>query len=216
MDRIPANSLFRAGLCWRGVAAILALAASGLPAAEPREIVIDFEAAEIGKPVPAWTEKGVVFTLASAPVHSKAAGRVMFFPYLPTERKGILNAMANEQAIPVKVTFPAPVSAVTLVMFASTDSAARVEAHDKNDKVLDTVILEKVPARLDPGDPEPSFEITVKGENIAYVLFGGARNGDFVAAEEIRYLPIAAATGAANAAGEGKKDSAATTAATRP
>ena len=34
-------------------------------------------------------------------------------------------------------------------------------------------------SRHDPGDPEPSFELTVKGENIAYVLFGGARNAEF-------------------------------------
>src|SRR6187402_3485417 len=40
------------------------VAASALSAADPREKVIDFETAEIGKPVPAWTDQGVVFSLA--------------------------------------------------------------------------------------------------------------------------------------------------------
>ena len=192
MDRIPANSLFRAGLCWRGVAAIIALAASGLPAAEPREIVIDFEAAEIGKPVPAWTEKGVVFTLASAPVHSKAAGRVMFFPYLPTERKGILNAMATEQAIPLQAKFPAPVSAVTLVLWGSTGCPAKLQAFDKDDRLVAEASVPVVPGRKAPGDPVPQFELTVRAAEIAVIRLSGPRDGEFLAADEFRFVPIAA------------------------
>ena len=39
--------------------------------------------------------------LSRQPAKSKAAGRVMFFPHLKTDRKGILNAMADE-SIPVE------------------------------------------------------------------------------------------------------------------
>ena len=87
-------------------------------AASAEEVVIDFEQAQIGKPVPTWTEKGVVFKLARPLEHSKAAGRIMFFPHIATNHKGILNAMATEQAIPVQATFPRSASAVTLVLWA--------------------------------------------------------------------------------------------------
>ena len=88
------------------------------------EVVIDFEQATIGKPVPTWTEKDVTFTLAEAPKNSKAIGRVMFFPHLATNHKGLLNALANEQAIPVQAKVPTPVSSVTIVFWASTGCAA--------------------------------------------------------------------------------------------
>jgi len=107
-----------------------------------------------------------------------------------TDRNGVLNAMANEQAIPVKITFPAPVSSVTLVMWGSIECYALVEAHAADGKLIDAASVPAVPARLDPGDPVPSFELTVKGDNIAYVLFGGAKNGEYLAAEEIRFLPM--------------------------
>jgi len=80
------------------------------------EIVIDFEQAEIGKPLPTWTEKGVVFNLAGPLTNSKATGRIMFFPHLATNHRGILNAMATEQAVPVLATFPDSASSVTLVL----------------------------------------------------------------------------------------------------
>ncbi len=102
-------------------------------AAEPQEVVIDFENTTIGKPVPEWTEQGVVFSLAGPLEHSKAVGRVMFFPYLPTERKGILNAMAQEQQVPLQAKFPAPVSAVTLVLWGSTGCPAKLQAFDRED-----------------------------------------------------------------------------------
>jgi hypothetical protein len=49
-----------------------------ISAARAEEIVIDFEQAEIGKPMPTWTEKGVVFKLAGPLAHSQAVGRIMF------------------------------------------------------------------------------------------------------------------------------------------
>src|SRR3954462_3444593 len=107
---------------------ILLLAATNAPADEPKEVVIDFEQAEVGQPVPSWTEQGVAFSLASAPKQGKAAGRVMFFPYIPTTRKGLLNAMATEQSIPVQAAFSHSVSSVTVLFWASTGCPARLQA----------------------------------------------------------------------------------------
>jgi hypothetical protein len=151
------------------------------------EVVIDFEQAEIGKPKPTWTEKGVVFNLAGSPTRSKAVGRIMFFPHLATNHKGILNAMANEQAIPVKATLPTSASAVTLVLWGSTGCPALVEALDKNGEVVDKVSLASVPGRKAPADPIPFVELTVKAPAIAAIRFSGPRDGEFLAADEIRY-----------------------------
>ena len=192
MRRHPTPSLFRPGARWRAAAVFIALAGVGLPAAEPREIVIDFEKAEIGKPVPVWTEKDVVFTLASAPVHSKAAGRVMFFPYLPTERKGILNAMATEQAIPLQARFPAPVTAVTLVLWGSTGCPAKLQAFDQDDRLVAEASLPAAPRRAAPADPVPQFELTVRAASIVMIRLSGPRDGEFLAVDEIRFMPVAA------------------------
>ena len=159
-------------------------------AASAAEVVIDFEQATIGKPVPMWTEKDVVFALAGAPKNSKAVGRVMFFPHLATNHKGLLNAMANEQAIPVQAKFPAPVASVTIVFWASTGCPAKLQAFDQNDQLIDTASIEAAPARKAPADPVPMFELTVKGAVIACVRFSGPRNGEFLAANEIRFVPL--------------------------
>jgi hypothetical protein len=160
-----------------------------MAAARAEEIVIDFEQAEIGKPAPTWTEKGVVFNLAGAPTQSKAVGRIMFFPHLATNHKGILNAMATEQAIPVQAKFPSPASAVTLVLWGSTGVPALVEALDQNGAVIDKASLSAAPARKAPGDPVPFFQLSVKAPAIAAIRFSGPRNGEFLAADEIRYTP---------------------------
>ena len=62
------------------------------------EIVITFDDAEVGKPIPTWTAQGVVFEPAGKLKRSKAVPRVMFFPHLMTDKKGILSAMAAEAA----------------------------------------------------------------------------------------------------------------------
>ena len=154
------------------------------------EIVIDFEQAEIGKPVTNWIEKGVTFALAHPPKQSKAAGRVMFFPHLSTTNKGILCAMANEQ-IPVQVTFPQPVSAVTLVLWGSTGCPALVEAFDEDGSVVDKASVESVPGRFDPKDPVPTFTLSVKAREISFVRFSGPRTGEFLAVDEVRFAPAA-------------------------
>ena len=116
--------------------ALLALVVAA-PGVRAEEIVIDFEQAEVGKPVPTWTEKGVIFNLAGRLTQSKATGRIMFFPHLATNHKGILNAMATEQAIPVQATFPGSASTVTVVFWGSTGCPALLEALDKNGQVVD-------------------------------------------------------------------------------
>jgi hypothetical protein len=154
------------------------------------EVVVAFGDVEVGKPVPVWTRGDVTFSLASAPKRSKAQGRIMFFPHLKTDRKGILNAMANEQDIPVKAEIKGGASSVTLVLWGTVGSKAWVEARDSNGKLLDRAALpDTVPQRKDPADPIPSFELTVKGENIAYILFAGASNGGALVADELRYIP---------------------------
>ena len=59
--------------------ALFTLLAGAAAACRAEEIVIDFEQAEIGKPLPAWTEKGVLFNLAAPLTTSNAKGRIMFF-----------------------------------------------------------------------------------------------------------------------------------------
>ena len=128
-------------------AALIVTVLFGAPA--DGEILITFDKAEPGKPVPSYKDKDVEFMLAHKPANSKAAGRVMFFPHLKTDRKGILNAMADE-SIPVEVRFPKPVSSVTLELWGSIGSAALVEADDKDGKVVDTAKRDKVPERTGP------------------------------------------------------------------
>jgi hypothetical protein len=168
---------------------LLALAAA-VSAARAEEIVIDFEQAEIGKPTPTWTDKGVVFNLAGPPTHSKAVGRIMFFPHLATNHKGILNAMATEQAIPVLAKFPNSTSAVTVVFWGSTGCPALLEALDKNGEIVDKASVAAVPGRKAPADPVPFFELTVKAPAIAAIRFSGPRDGEFLAADEIRFTTV--------------------------
>ena len=154
-------------------------------------VVITFDKVETGKPAPSYTDKdrGIEFALARKPTRGKAAGRVMFFPHLKTDRKGILNAMANE-SIPVEVRFPKPVSSVTLELWGSIGSAALVEAYDKDGKVVDTAKRDKVPDRTGPEKPIPSFELTVKASAIAYVRFSGAARGGYLVCDEVRFKPL--------------------------
>jgi hypothetical protein len=169
-------------------AMLLGALAGAPPAAD--EVFVTFDKVETGKPVASYADKDrdVVFALAHKPTKSKAAGRVMFFPHLKTDRKGILNAMANE-SIPVEVRFPKPVSSVTLELWGSIGSAALVEAYDKDGKVVDTAKRDKVPERTGPEKPIPSFELTVKAPAIAYVRFSGAPPGGYLVCDEVRFAP---------------------------
>ena len=153
------------------------------------EVVITFEDAEVGKPIASWTAKDVTFEPAEKLKLSKAEPRIMFFPHLKTDKKGILNAMAAE-AIPVRIRFARGTSQVTLSLWGSIGSAALVEALDKDGNILDKASLDKVPARVSPGDPIPSFELTVKAAQIFSVRFRGARPGGYLAAEQVRFTPL--------------------------
>ena len=161
--------------------------------AEP--VVVDFEKAvpllADGKAnrVPRWEEKGVVFTLAHEPQQTKGKGLLMFFTHLSTGHKGIVCAMATEP-IPVRATFPKPVSSVTVSFWGSTGTPALLEAFDAEGKVVDRASLESVPGRKAPGDPVPIFTMTVKAGRIAYIQFSGPREGEYLAADEVRFTPI--------------------------
>jgi hypothetical protein len=135
--------------------AILFFVLGAVHHAHAGEIVIDFEQAEIGKPTPTWTEKGVVFNLAGPLTQSKAAGRIMFFPHLATNHKGVLNAMATEQAIPVQATFPNGASAVKVVLWGSTGCPALLEALDENGAVVDKASVAAVGGGGAPGRRRP-------------------------------------------------------------
>jgi hypothetical protein len=162
----------------------------GVHGAAPSDgtIIITFDNVETGRPMPSYTDQGVVFTLSRQPAKSRAAGRVMFFPHLKTTRKGILNAMANE-SIPVEVRFTKQVSSVTLVLWGSIGSTALVEAYDKDANIVDKASRGKVPERTGPEQPIPSFELTVKAPAIAFIRFSGAPPGGYLACDEVRFTP---------------------------
>ena len=173
-------------------AAIAAVLAS-VPPPAAGEIVVDFEKAEIGTPLLKWEEKGVLFELAGPLKRTPAAKpRVMFFPHLATGHKGILNAMATDQAVPLKMTLPGPgASSVTLVLWGSTGCPAVVEAFDHDGKLLDQKSVAAVPGRKAPDEPVPFITVTLKGAAISSVHLSGPRNGEFLAVDELRFLPLA-------------------------
>jgi hypothetical protein len=174
---------------------ILLLLAATVCAWSAEPVVVDFEktvpllADGNANRVPQWEEKGVVFTLARQPQQTKGKGLLMFFTHLATGHKGIACAMATE-SIPVRATFPKPVSSVTVSFWGSTGTPALLEAFDADGKVVDRASLESVPGRKAPGDPVPMFTMTVKAGRIAYIQFSGPREGEYLAADEVSFTPI--------------------------
>lgn len=165
--------------------------AAGALSVTGAEVVIDFEQAPVtGRWIESWEEKGVRFTPAHAPKKSKAQARLMFFPHIASGRKGILSAMADDP-IPVKAQFPNGATSVTIVLWGSTGCAARLEAFDRDGKLVDQASVEVIPGRQAPGDPIPTFELSVKGPAIAYIQFSGPRVGEYLAADELRFTPPA-------------------------
>jgi len=161
--------------------------------AEP--VVVDFEKAVPlladgnANRVPRWEEKGVVFTLTREPQQTKGKGMLMFFAHLSSGHKGIACAIATEP-IPVRATFPRPVSSVTVSFWGSTGTPALLEAFDAEGRLVDRASLDSVPGRKAPGDPVPIFPMTVKAGRIAYIQFSGSREGEYLAADEVSYTPI--------------------------
>ena len=172
-----------------GLVVLSSLFTPAIAAPANDDVIIRFDTVETAKPMPNYTDQGVVFTLAHEPTTSRAVGRVMFFPHLKTPRKGILNAMASE-SIPVEVRFPKPVSSVTLVLWGSIGSAAVLEAYDKDGKVVDRASRDKVPERTGPEQPIPSFELMVKVPTIKFVRFSGAPPGGYLVCDELRFTAL--------------------------
>lgn len=174
-------------------AAVLLGAAANAWPAEP--VVVDFERAvplladRKANRVPRWEEKGVVFALARDPQQTKGKGMLMFFTHLSTGHKGLVSAMATEP-IPVRATFAKPVSSATVSFWGSTGTPALLEAFDGDGKLVDRAVLESAPGRKAPGDPVPMFTMTVKGSRIAYIEFSGPREGEYLAADEVRFTPV--------------------------
>jgi hypothetical protein len=179
----------------RAAALILFVSAMAACASATEPVVVNLETAvpvlADGKAnrVPQWEEKGVVFALAHEPRQSKAKGLVMFFTHLATGHKGIACAMATEP-IPVRATFAKPVSTVTVSMWGSTGVPALLEAFDAEGNVVDRKSLDSVPGRKAPGDPVPVFTLTVSAKRIAYIEFSGPREGEYLAADEVRFTPL--------------------------
>jgi hypothetical protein len=76
---------------------------------------------------------------------------------------------------------------VSISFWASTGAPALLEAFDADGKVVDRASLESVPRRKGPGEPVPTFTMTVKAGRIAYVQFSGPREGEYLAADELRF-----------------------------
>jgi hypothetical protein len=176
-------------------AALYAVVSAMSVHAATEQVVVDFESATVRFPddkpnrVTQWVEKGVTFTLAREPRQSKAKGMLMFFSHLGTGHKGIVCAMATEP-IPVRATFPKPVSSVTVAMWGSTGMPAVLEAFDVEGKVVDRASLESILGRRNPGEPVPIFTMTVSAKRIAYIEFSGPREGEYLAADEVRFTPV--------------------------
>lgn len=175
---------------------VLLLVTTGACAWSAEKVVVDFENAiplvadQKANRVPRWEEKGVVFTLAHEPKQTKGKGLLMFFTQLSTGHKGLVCAMANEP-IPVRATFPTPVSSVTVSFWGSTGTPAVLEAFDANGKQVDRATLTTVPGRKAPGEPIPTFTMTVQGDRIAWIQFSGPREGEYLAADEVVFTPVA-------------------------
>ena len=93
------------------------------------------------------------------------------------------------EPIPVRATFPKPVSSVTVAMWGSTGTPALLEAFDSEGNVVDRRSLDSIPGRKAPGDPVPIFTMTVSAKRIAYIEFSGPREGEYLAADEVRFTP---------------------------
>jgi hypothetical protein len=67
-----------------------------------------------------------------------------------------------------------------------------LEALDEQGAVVDRASLAAVPGRKAPADPVPFVQLTVRAPAISAIRFSGPRNGEFLAADEIRITPAAA------------------------
>ena len=110
------------------------------------------------------------------------------FPHLYTARQGLLNAMTNEQNIPVEGFFPMGATQVTLVLWGSPGCPAVLEAFDKNGKSVDKVSVRR--CRASRRAIRLPILLTVKGEEIVYIRYSGSRTGEWLVADEVRFVPM--------------------------
>lgn len=94
---------------------------------------------------------------------------------------------SGADSIPVGVRSHGGVLSFTVVFWGSTLGPARPEAYDSEHNLLDETSLEAVPGRNFPGDPLPTFELTVEGTRMAYIEFSDPREGEYLAADEVRF-----------------------------
>ena len=115
--------------------------------------------------------------------------------------------MSRGMALGVRRAITRTALALALIGIAATDATlpanatpgfagvpgtpALLEAFDAEGKVVDRASLESVPGRKAPGDPVPIFKMTVKASRIAYIQFSGPREGEYLAADEVRFIPVA-------------------------
>jgi hypothetical protein len=78
------------------------------------------------------------------------------------------------------------------VLWGSTGCPVVVEAFDQDGKLLDKKSVDAIPGRKAPNEPVPFVALMVQGPVIAYVTLSGPRNGEYLAADEMRFVPIAA------------------------
>lgn len=152
--------------------------------ASAEETTINFENVEIGKPLPNYVEQDVRFELAHAPKKSAAKGRIMFFPHLGDDHKGILNAMADE-AIPLRISFPRPAAKAALTLWGSTTSAAVAEAFSSEGKLVARAELKQVPVRKSPEEHVPYFVLSLESPGMTTIEVSGSQPGGFIAVDEI-------------------------------
>lgn len=168
---------------------LLAVAAKGQEQRVDFEQAVPLTAGDKANRVAQWTENGVTFTLAREPRRSQGKGLLMFFTHLATGRKALVSALATEP-VPVRAAFARPVSMVAVTFWGSTGVPAVLEAFDASGQVVSRARLESAPARKAPGDAAPEFTLSVRGARIAYVEFSGPREGEFLAADEVRFTPV--------------------------
>ena len=75
-------------------------------------------------------------------------------------------------------------------MYHLHSNGTRATRLDAEDKLVDRASLDSVPGRKAQGDPVPIFTMTVRANRIAYVQFSGPREGEYLAADEVRFTPI--------------------------
>jgi hypothetical protein len=59
-------------------------------------------------------------------------------------------------------------------------------------ELVDKASVPAVPGRTKPEDAIPFFELKVKAAEIAFIRFSGPRAGEFLAADEVRFVPASA------------------------